>query len=248
VKLALLAALALSLCAQDALDFPRAGEIVDAAGSVRELRGLAGAFTLGPAKYQGVISIGCNGRTCLAKTADQVLWRSGVSGAPSGPAIFGFEGERALIYFPETRQFARWSDSGSQMLDWAVDGEVLAVRPRGESADLVVRRNGAVWVVEVGGEVRDGLPSDTIAALLLPSGIVYATSDTVVVSVAGVVRSLTVAVQEERKYMNRARKQADTTLVLYELDPTHVVAQAGNRLFLIAIDRGEIFELPAGEV
>lgn len=253
MKFVLVLAAALGLHAQGGLDFPRVGEILDTAGSVRELRGLAGAFTLGPSKYDGAISIGCNGRFCLAKTAEHIVSQSSTEAAPAGPAIFGFEGDRALIYFPESRRFARWDDSGLEMLDWNVDGEVLAVRPRGDDADIVVRRGGEVWISEIGGHVRGSLPWDTVAALLLPSGVVYAGSDTVVVSTAGVVRSLTVAAQKDAaerlrgEAMSRAREQADTPMLLYELDANHAVARADRHLFLIAVDRGEIFELPGGD-
>ena len=82
---------------------------------------------------------------------------------------------------------------------------MLALRPRGDDADIVVRRDSEVWISSVAGELRRALPVETIAALLLPGGVVYATSNAVVV--------------DDRKQIDVQGVEA-----LYELDATHAVA------------------------
>jgi len=99
----------IAVCAwsQSGIEVPSVGMIVDAAGNLRTVQGVAGNFLLGPAMASGVLSAACSEQLCLAKTNSKILSATGEVDAPPGPAVFGLHGETAVIFFPESRAFAR---------------------------------------------------------------------------------------------------------------------------------------------
>lgn len=166
--------------AQSGIQVPTAGAIVDSSGALRQVQGVAGSFWLGPANISGILSSACSERLCLVKTDSKVLSPAGSVDAPPGPAIFGLDGDRALLFFPEPRMFARWHDDSLDPLDWAVDGEVLSVRFSDGEAEIAVRRDGQVFIVRPDGFVLDSIPDASGPVLLLPKGVIFATQDEIV--------------------------------------------------------------------
>jgi len=166
--------------AQSGIQVPTAGAIVDSSGALRPVQGVAGSFWLGPANVSGILSAACSEQLCLAKTDSKVLSPTGSVDAPPGPAIFGLDGDRAILFFPEPRMFARWHDDSLDPLDWTVDGEVLSVRFSAGEAEIAVRRDGQVWIVRADGSLVDSIPDASGPVLLLPKAVVFATKDEIV--------------------------------------------------------------------
>jgi hypothetical protein len=140
------------------------------------VQGIAGSFLLGPASMPGVLSASCSERLCLAKTDSTILSTTGETDAPPGPAIFGFSGGNAILFFPEPRTFARWHADTLDLLDWTLDGDVLSVSAKA----IAIRKDGEVWIVHPDGSVVDSLPDACGPVLLLPKGVVFATRDEIV--------------------------------------------------------------------
>jgi hypothetical protein len=137
------------------------------------VHGVAGNFWLGEAMASGVLSVSCFERLCLAKTDSKILSATGRADAPSGPAIFWVDRDDGFVFFPETRTFARWHDDSLDPLDWVVDGEVLSM----DSAGIVIRREGHVWIVRPDGEVVDWVTDTVGPVLLLADELLFAMSD-----------------------------------------------------------------------
>jgi hypothetical protein len=166
--------------AQSGIEVPTLGAIVDASGGLRPVQGVAGNFLLGPATAPGVLSAACSEQLCLAKTDAKILSPAGEADAPPGPAVFSVNAGAALVFFPETRMFARWRGDALETLDWAVEGEVLSVRLRGGEAEIAVRRDTEVWMVHPDGSVIDWIANTPGPVLLLGEGVVFATADQVI--------------------------------------------------------------------
>ena len=162
--------------AQSGIEVPSAGAIVDSSGALRPVQGVAGNFLLGPARLSGVLSAACSERLCLAKTDSKILSATGEIDAPPGPAVFGADGDGAIVFFPEPRTFARWHDNILDPLDWTVDGEVLSLR----ATEIAVLRDGHVWIVHPDGSVADWIADTAGPVLLLEVGVLFATSDELV--------------------------------------------------------------------
>jgi len=167
-----------ALCAwsQSGIEVPSAGAIVDPSGALRPVEGVAGSFLLGPATMSGVLSAACSNRLCLLKTDSKVLSATGKVDAPPGPAIFGADGDGAIVFFPEPRTFARWHDNILDPLDWTVEGEILSVR----ATEIAVRRDGYVWIVHPDDSVVDWIADTSGPVLLLKDGVLFATHDELV--------------------------------------------------------------------
>jgi hypothetical protein len=155
---------------------PSVGAIVDSSGALRPVEGVAGSFLLGPATAPGILSAACLEQLCLAKSDSKILSSTGETDAPSGGAIFGLGDREAIVYFQQTRTFARWHDNTLDPLDWVVDGEVLSIR----LLEIAVQRVGAVWIVHRDGSVIDEIADATGPVLLLPEGVLYATDDHII--------------------------------------------------------------------
>jgi len=167
-------------CSWAQIEIPAMGAIADSSGALRQVKGVAGSFLLGPATVSGVLSAACSERLCLAKTDSKILSATGETDAPSGPAIFALAGSDAIVYFPEPGVFAHWHDDTLETLDWVVDGEVLSIRLHGKVIEIALRREGQVWIVHPDGSVIDSIAEATGPVLLLPEGVLFATSDEVV--------------------------------------------------------------------
>jgi hypothetical protein len=166
MKRALVLLIASCAWSQSGIEVPSVGIIVDPSGSLRGVQGVAGNFMLGPAIATGVLSAACSEQLCLAKTDSKILSATGQVDAPPGPAIFGFDADRAIVFFAESRTFARWYDNALEPLDWTVDDDVLSIRPGDDKVEIASRRD---WARETNGPV-----------LLLKEGVLFATADELV--------------------------------------------------------------------
>jgi hypothetical protein len=174
--------------AQAELGVPLVGRMIDSAGALHEVRGIAGAFVLGgvvgDTLAAQVLSIACGIDMCLAKTASQVIADGAAAQAPPGSAYFAIVGTQAWVYFPATRQFARWQDGSLTPLDLSVDGEVLGLGFDPPVGLLIaVRRAGGVWITgSQGNALRFLRAADGPVLLLDGQAALYAAADHAVLS------------------------------------------------------------------
>jgi hypothetical protein len=179
-----LLSLALTASAQTGLNVPTAGFMVDHAGSLRPVTGIAQSFLVGDPLRTGVLSATCARSWCLVKTATSLVDTKNSDDpgtpAPAGPALISISNRSALVYFPAVNQFARFEGSQLHLLDWSVDVEVLALRQTREGPQFAVRRGGGVWLVALDGSIHASLPAGTVAVLLLDGLTVYSLADSLV--------------------------------------------------------------------
>jgi hypothetical protein len=165
--------------AQSGVVRPQIGKMLDAAGKVRTVYGIASSVTLGDAETAGVLSSGCSNTFCLAKTDASIVSALGIVAAPAGPAQFAFDGATAYIWFQESRQLAQWplepQPTGAVSVQVDPEGEVLSIAASSGSVQFAVRRLTGVWIVNQDGSVAGALPRDAGAVMLIPGGAVYAT-------------------------------------------------------------------------
>lgn len=168
--------LLMSACAwsQTGLDRPQIGQMLDQQGAVRTVYGIAASVMRGDAGLSGVLSYGCSTAVCLWKTASSVVSATGLADAPGGPAMFAFDGAGAFVWFPQSRQLARWQNDTLAFLDVAIEGEVLSIGASNGAPQFAVRRRNGVWIVNQDGSIAGGLPRSVDQAILTPWGAVYA--------------------------------------------------------------------------
>ncbi|MGD1094351.1 MAG: hypothetical protein ABSB35_20475 [Bryobacteraceae bacterium] len=218
--------------AQAELERPQLGTMLDSNGAVRPVFGLPGSITVGEATLTGVLSTTCSAKLCLAKTESGIWSASGMTSAPNGPAIFALDGTAAFVYFPETRQFARWYEGQLDFLDLDIDGKVLAFRAgKGNSIEIAVRQRNQVQVVDAGLEVIASLPADTRVVMLIKDGVLYAVGNTVIL---------------QRPDGTETRFQAPNVEAAFALGDGYIELRAGASTYAVRVDRGreQIFLLP----
>jgi hypothetical protein len=162
--------------AQSGIEVPAIGMIVDSSGDLRPVQGVAGSFLLGPTSMSGVLSAACSDQLCLIKTDSKIVSATGETDAPTGPAIFGLSGDEAIVFFPEVHTFARWHNDSLETLDWAVEGDVLSIRPK----EIAVRRHDGISIVRPDNSAIEFIPDASGPVLLLAKGVVFATKDQIV--------------------------------------------------------------------
>jgi len=211
----------IAVCAwsQSGIEVPSVGMIVDAAGNLRTVQGVAGNFLLGPAMASGVLSAACSEQLCLAKTNSKILSATGEVDAPPGPAVFGWHGETAVIFFPESRAFARWSDNTLQPFDWTVEGEVLSIHLGDDSIEIALRTD---WAAETDG-----------AVLLLPKGVLFATQEELILRRAG---------------RSELRFELAGAEAITPMGPNYSAIRAGAAIYALRTEPGheQLFLLPGG--
>jgi hypothetical protein len=210
---------------------PQAGILAGARGELRAVRGVAGAWVLGESVAQGAISAACSETLCLAKTAGAILSAGGETPAPPGPALFAFDSERALLYFPDSRQFAWWRDGRLDLLDWRIEGAVLSLRLTTAGPEIAVRRSNAVWIVNPENATLDSLPDASGPALLLPGAILYSGGARLVL---------------RRNNAGEAIFPLSGVVELFQAGPSYAAARTAGSTFLIRLDphREAVFQLP----
>jgi hypothetical protein len=212
--------------AQSGIEVPAIGAIVDTAGTLRAVQGVAGNFWLGPTTVSEVLSAGCSERICLAKTDTKIVSATGETDAPPGPAIFSLNGNDAIVYFPESRVFARWHDDALDILDWMVDGEVLSVTLK----EIAVRRDGEVSIVHSDGSVVNSIPDASGPVLLLLQGVLFATKDEIVLE------------QDSRE----VRFDLMGVESITAMGPHYAMIRAGHVIYALRIEAGReaLYQLP----
>jgi hypothetical protein len=175
--------LAMCVCAwaQSGLTRPQLGKMLDANGAVRTVYGIVASVTLGDAETTGVLSLACSNTVCLAKTETSVVSPSGSVNAPAGPALFAFDGDSALVWFPQSRQFAQWKNGLLNSVNANVEGDVLSIGVSAGAVRFAVRKRSGVWIVNQDGSIVDSLPRSTVAVMLIPGGAVYTTESEIVI-------------------------------------------------------------------
>jgi hypothetical protein len=212
--------------AQSGIEVPAIGATVDTAGTLRVVQGVAGNFWLGPAIASEVLSAACSERMCLAKTDSKILSATGETDAPPGPAIFGLNGNDAIVYFPESRVFARWHEDALDLLDWRVDGEVFSVRLK----EIAVRREGEVSIVHSDGSVVVSIPDGSGPVLLLPEGVLFATRDQIVL----------------RRDHRELRLELTGAESITAMGPHYALVRTGHEIYALRIEAGHeaLYQLP----
>jgi hypothetical protein len=172
---------AICSCGWAQLDRPALGKVLDGNGTIRTVYGIAASVTVGDGEVAGALSSGCSETLCLIKTETSILSIAGSVDAPAGPALFAFDGDAAFVWFPLSRQLARWQNGGLMPVDSSVDGEVLSIRARDGSVEFAVRRESGVWIVRSDGSLADSVGPSTGPVMLITDGVVYATREEIVV-------------------------------------------------------------------
>ncbi|MCU1337869.1 MAG: hypothetical protein JWO19_3450 [Bryobacterales bacterium] len=218
-------------CAQSGIEVPSLGAIVDPSGALRPVQGVAGNFFLGSASVAGVLSAACSERLCLAKTDSKILAASGETDAPPGAAVFGLDGDDAVLFFLQSRKFARWHENTLESLDWAVDGDVLSIRLGGGEAEIAVRRDSTVWVVRPDGAVVDWIADTAGPVLLLADDVLYATPDQLVL---------------RRRNASEMRFDLTGAETITTMGAHYAAIRAGDAVYALRIeaDREDLFLLP----
>jgi hypothetical protein len=189
--------------AQPAVEAPRAGCLVGEDGSLRPVRGIAGAFLADVPAVSNVVSAACSDSLALVKTADALEVRDGSLqllarwDAPPGTALFALpaSGQTGFVYYAATGELLQVD---AQSLPRAVldsqslGGRVLAIA----SPDLlhliaVVEDTPGPRLVRI--SVTDGLiesqtPLENVAAplaLLSDGTVVFATGAGLVIRPPG---------------------------------------------------------------
>ena len=176
--LCLVCASAVYARAQSGIEVPTIGAIVDSSGALRPVQGVAGSFLLGPADVAGSSLRGVLRAVVSGQDRFEDRLADGETDAPPGPAIFGLDGDRAMVFFPEPRDVRALARRHAwNPLDWVVDGEVLSVRlavakPRSRCGGTD-RSGSFIPMVPWSIRSRDA----TGPVLLLPDGVLFATAD-----------------------------------------------------------------------
>ena len=187
-------------CAAAQVQQPWIGNMLDARGTLRPVFGVGGNFVAGEAAGTA-LATACSRVMCIVQT--------------DARALIGVDGDRAALYFPQTRQFARWRAGALEIVEMSVDGEILAVRA---NLDVAVRRDSGVWIVSREGAVLDALPFETRAVLLTRDAAIYATADELVI--------------------REARFAVSGVTELFALGEDYVEARAGKLTFALRITPG----------
>jgi hypothetical protein len=217
--------LAISTCAWAQINHPSLGKMLDANGAVRTVYGIAASVTLGDAEITNVLSQACGKNFCLAKTETSVVSSSGNVDAPAGPALFGFVGDTAFIWFRLSRQLAQWQNEVLTPIDSTIDGEVLSIRSAAGSVELAVRRQTGDWLVKPDGSVIDALPSSG-PLILIPDGVAYATRSEIVI--------------------RDVRIPLDQVTAFTQMAPGYLQVRAADIDYALRIEKGRemLFQLP----
>jgi len=214
---------------------PKIGEMLDTAGSARPVFGVAGNFLVGAVDAANVVSEACSERLCLTKTASTIRSATGETDSPPGPAIFGLDGTTAIVYFPQTRTFARWHDDMLDPLDWVVDREVLSIGTNEIGASqIAVRRGDTVVIVTPDGAILDSLPSPSGPVLLLSQQVLFTDGDSLVL---------------KKPNASELRFDLPGAISFSPLSAHYAEIRAGSALYALRIDAGRehLFQLPGSQ-
>ncbi len=183
--------------------------MLDAGGALRPVFGMPASASLGDPALANVHSFACSSTLCIAKTESALAaFVSGVSGSqgagiPSpiltpcacpGPALIALDSSSgAWIFFPMTRQFARWANGTLAWLNFAPAGDVLSLRSTTDGFDYAFaqesgRGAATVWIAHYTASDGSTAIVDSLglmeklagAVLLFDGGSLQATPDGVI--------------------------------------------------------------------
>ena len=165
----------LSICAWAQLEQPRIGVMLDSSGVARPIFGVSASVTRGDALVNGVTSMACARRTCVAKTAHAIVtWdasRQTTQPAPDAPALFAFSKDAVYIYC--AGQLTRNGES----VPLNVAGEILAMRFAAGAFEFAVRRDDGVWIVRDNDVAIAAIADATGPVILLRGGLLFGSGD-----------------------------------------------------------------------
>jgi hypothetical protein len=212
--------------ARPAVEAPRVGKMIDAQGVLRTVAGVSGNFLTGAAEEQGVVALACAAQVCVT--------------APTA-AVLATDGKRSVAYLPQTGEFLNWNIrsrvTAQEPLAWNPlqnGDEVLSMRLTPAGADIAIRRNAAVWIVDQDGAVLDTLPPEAAGpVLLLDDGVVYARDDAVVL---------------RRRDGTELSFRAPAVRALYAMSSNWVEAAGADAMYALRTTAGRegLSVLPAG--
>ena len=168
------------VCAQTGLMRPQIGTMIDPAGRARPLSGTAASLTLGNPVAAGVISSACSSEFCIFKTRTAIVSAGRQVNAPKGPALFALDGQRAFVYFPESHQLALWHDSQLDFQKSPDLGDIVSLRVGANGLEFAIHDDRGLSIVNGEGAILDSIPGASGPAMLLASGILYATPEELV--------------------------------------------------------------------
>jgi hypothetical protein len=201
--------------------------MLDANGAVRTVYGIAASVMLGDVEMSGVISSACSKAFCLAKTETSIVSAMGSVDTPAGPAMFAFDGDSAFVWFPRSRQLAKWHDGVLDVLDSSIEGEVLSIRASAGSLEFAVRRfKKDVWIVKLDGGGVGFLPHSTGPVMLIPGGVVYAAKGEIAI--------------------RDVRLPLEEVTAFHQMSVNYLQVRAGGLDYSLRIDSGRetLFQLP----
>jgi hypothetical protein len=213
--------------------------MLDRQGSLRPVYGVGGSFHVERATAVGVVSTACAGSLCVAKTNSALIsWNTAagvVTPAPAGGAVIAVDATGATIYFPSVGQFGRWQNGALTMLDLSVYGTVLSLGSGSSGLTIAVERAGVVWIVSADGSILDSLPLGAGAVLLIPNGVVYATSG-----------ALILRRRDGSELSFPAQGVQGAQGALFALGDGYIEARAGGVLYALRTipGREQLFQLP----
>jgi hypothetical protein len=231
MRIVFLLAAALFATAQSALNRPFLGQMIDHQQSLRPVYGVGGSFHVERPTVEGVLSTACAGTLCLAKTESAIIAGTTITPAPAGAAEIAVDSSGANIYFPSVQQFGRWQNAVLTMLDLKIYGTVLSLGSNSSGLKIAVERSGIVWILSPDGSILDSLPTATTTALLIPSGIVYATAGALIL---------------RKSDGSELSFPAQGVENLFVLGDGYVEARAGGVLYALRTIAGreQLFQLP----
>jgi hypothetical protein len=179
--------------AQSGIGVPRSGCVLDGAGRLGPVFGIAGAFVPGSAVQSGVISAACSERVSFVKTEHQLEVRdAGLQvtarwPAPAGPAQFALvqNGSGAFVYYPSAHALVRVDGKQPPVtIEDGLSGDVLAIAtPDAAHLAAVLRSRSSLSVVRI--SLLTGKPDQEVSfegagdqALLLGDGTLVSAAGT----------------------------------------------------------------------
>lgn len=222
----------MTLCAwaQNGLDHPSVGLMLDRAGAARAVFGLPGSWSAGDAPATEVLSVGC-GSFCLIKTDASLIAPGATVAAPAGPALFAFDSSGAFVYFKKARQFGRWQAGSLTMQNGVPAGDVIALRSVNGAAQFAVRFAEQIRIEDATGAVIEALPNGLRAVALGQSYEVWATADTITL---------------HRDDASELSFPLTGATALFAMSADYVEVQTSAAVFALRVTAGRegLFELP----
>jgi hypothetical protein len=229
------------LNAQNALEHPQLGVMLDRAGWARPIYGVAGSVTSGDPVATAATAVACSKRICLVQTESGILSAAnGLLPTPAGPAVLALDGDSAFGYFPQSPRLIRWRIGQIEPVDLPVPeaasngGMIVALLVRKGDLEFAVTRESGTWIVRSDGTIVEFVTEGTGPVLLLQPGVLFATADGLVL---------------RRSDGNEVRFDVAGVDGLFEFGEGYVEARTAQAVYAIRMEPGHerIFLLPESQ-